>query len=102
MVKVGYAQGICGVCGRVWRATRPTDLVICDCYKFCPLCSPTYTVQMAPFTPDLTPSTYESEEALGITRMEDSPGKTIEVLYFCNNHSPLYYSRQKPVEVRLE
>jgi len=44
--------------------------------------------KMTPFTPDLTPTTYESEKGL-------------RVFYVCSNHTPPYYSKQKPVEVRL-
>ena len=91
-VKVGYVNGICPACGKVYSRPRPEDSIICDCYKFCPLCTPAYTVPMTPFTPDLTPSTYGLEEDFE---------KTINVLYVCNNHSPPYYSTQKPVEVLL-
>jgi hypothetical protein len=44
--------------------------------------------KMTPFTPDLTPRTYD-------------PEKGLEVFYVCNNHTSPYYSKQKPVEVRL-
>jgi hypothetical protein len=86
--KIGYAQGTCPVCGRLILRKRPADYGVCDCYKYCPLCSPAYTVPMTPYTPDLTPTTYESE-------------KGIDVLYYCPNHSPPYYSKVKPVEVKL-
>jgi len=86
--KIGFAAGTCPICGRTLRRRRPADWAVCDCYSKCPLCSPAYTVEMTPYTPDLTPTTYESE-------------KGIDVLYVCNNHSPPYYSKQKPVEVRL-
>jgi len=56
---------------------------------------------MNPFTPDLTPSIYGAEEAFGILGIEESSGKTIDVLYVCYNHSPPHYSRQLPVQVIL-
>ena len=60
------------------------DYAVCDWHIYCPLCG----AKMTPYTPDLTPTSYKSE-------------KGIDVLYVCNNHSPPYYSKQKPVEVRL-
>lgn len=86
--KIGYSQGTCPICGRLILRKRPADIAVCDCYKYCPLCSPAYTVPMTPYTPDLTMTTYESE-------------KGIDVLYVCYQHSPPHYSKQKPVEVRL-
>jgi len=82
--KVGCAQGICPVCGKLLMRNRPADLAVCDCYEYCPLCG----AKMTPFTPDLTPTTYESE-------------KGFDILYVCNNHAPPYYSKLKPVEVKL-
>ena len=84
MVKVGYAQGKCSVCGKLLIRKRPADLAVCGCYEYCPLCGE----KMTPYTPDLTPTTYESDKGL-------------EVFYVCNNHTPPYYSKQKPVEVKL-
>ena len=63
---------------------RSADLAVCDCYEYCPLCG----AKMQPFSPDLTPRAYEAEKGLA-------------VFYFCHNHAPPYYSKQKPVEVRL-
>jgi len=83
--KVGYAEGKCPVCGKTLIRKRPADMAVCDCYLYCPLCGK----EMAPYTPDLTPTTYE-------------PEKGLDVLYVCNNHVPPYHSKQKPVEVRLE
>jgi len=92
VAKVGWAQGTCGVCGRTYRARRPVQVVVCDCYRLCPLCSPAYTVEMTPYTPDLTqPRLYRSEEG----------GATMRTLYACYRHTPPYYSAQKPVEVVL-
>ncbi|KPV63642.1 MAG: hypothetical protein AOA66_0774 [Candidatus Bathyarchaeota archaeon BA2] len=81
--KVGFAEGTCSKCGRLLIIKRPVDLAVCLCYEYCPLCG----AKMTPYPPDLTPTTYESEKGL-------------HVLYVCNNHTP-YYSKQKPVEVRL-
>ena len=83
-VKLGFAEGICSKCGRMLRRRRPADYAVCDCYEYCPLCGE----NMTPYMPDYTPASYESEKGL-------------DVLYFCSNHSPPYYSKQKPVEVRL-
>jgi hypothetical protein len=82
--KIGFAEGTCSKCGRTLRRRRPADSAICDCYLYCPLCG----ARMTPYTPDLTPASYESEKGLGI-------------LYVCYNHAPPHYSKQKPVEVRL-
>ncbi len=82
------AEFIVDACAEVRLETGQTidhaDYAVCDCYKYCPLCG----AKMTPYTPDLTPTTYESE-------------KDLNVLYVCNNHAPPYYSSQKPVGVRL-
>jgi len=47
---------------------------------------------MTLFKPDLDPKTY------------DATGEqewTVDTLYYCPNHTPPYYSSQKPVEVML-
>jgi len=82
--KIGFAEGTCSKCGRTLRRRRPADSAACDCYLYCPLCG----AKMTPYTPDLTPASYESEKGL-------------DILYVCYNHAPPYYSKQKPVEVRL-
>jgi len=79
--KIGFAEGKCGVCGKTLRRRRPADIAVCDCYEYCPLCG----AKMAPYTPDLSPTTYESGE--------------IDVLFQCPSCG--YKSKQKPVEVRL-
>ncbi len=96
--ELGFVEGKCYKCGKNLRRKRPVNLAICDCYKYCPLCG----AEMTPFTPHLTPSTYRIEESLA-TKGEpvESPGWTLETLYICNNHTPPYYWKQKPVEVRL-
>jgi len=79
--KIGFAEGKCGVCGKTLRRRRPADIAVCDCYEYCPLCG----AKMAPYMPDLSPTTYESGE--------------IDVLFQCPSCG--YKSKQKPVEVRL-
>jgi hypothetical protein len=46
---------------------------------------------MQSYTPDLTPSTYESDKGIDVIMVHDSP----------ENHLQPYYSKQKPVEVKL-
>jgi len=82
--KVGYAKGICPNCGKTLIRKRPADMAVCDCYLYCPLCGK----EMVPYTPDLTPTNYELEKGLNVH-------------YVCNNHAQPYYSKQKPVEVKL-
>jgi len=45
---------------------------------------------MEPYTPDLAPNTY------GMDGKRD-----LKILMVCNNHSPPFYSTQKPVEVEM-
>jgi len=82
------AEFIADACAKVKLETGQTinhaDYAVCHCYLYCPLCG----ARMTPYTPDLTPTTYEAEKGL-------------HVLYVCNNHAPPHYSSQKPVEVRL-
>lgn len=47
---------------------------------------------MEPYTPDLTPSTYESDKGLDVIMWHNSP----------SDHPQPYYSKQKPVEVLLK
>jgi len=97
--KVGYANGKCGRCGHEYHVKRPApDLLICDCYKVCPLCGS----EMTPYTPDLDPATYRNVEAYDVKGGSAvSPDATLETVYVCRKHVPPYYSLQKPVEVRL-
>jgi len=58
---------------------------------------------MTPYAPDLTPSTYRNEVAQDVKGGGAEPPQwTIETLYLCYNHTPPYYSKQKPIEVRLK
>jgi len=57
---------------------------------------------MTPFTPDLTPNTYGGKESYAVKgQAVTSSDWTLETLYVCHNHTPPYYSCQKPVEVKL-
>jgi len=101
-MKVGYVQGTCPICGKILVRKRPADYAVCDCYRYCPLCDPPHAVPMTIFTPDLTPSTYRNEKAHSVKGGNAEPPEwTSETLYACYNHSSPYYSKQRPVEVRL-
>jgi len=86
-------RGACPECGKETVRLSPVPLVVvCDCYKTCPSCGS----EMAPYTPDLSPSTYgpiEGDAARGDTE------KPVDILYRCPSCG--YYSAQKPVEVTL-
>jgi len=57
---------------------------------------------MTPFNPSLNPGTYGAEEGAALKgQAVESPAWTTETVYVCHNHSPPYYSSQKPVEVKL-
>jgi len=102
MIKTGHACGTCPHCGRRICRPRPADIAVCDCWKYCSLCDPPYTVPLTPFTPDLTPSTYRNEKAHEVKGQDAEPPEwAIDTLLVCYNHSPPYYSKQKPVEVHL-
>jgi len=88
-VKVGMTCGPCPRCGKKICRPRPADVAVCDCFEYCPL--ENYTKKMEPYTPDLTPSTYESDRGIDVIMVHDSP----------EDHPQPYYSKQKPVEVRL-
>ena len=93
IAEIGFAEGVCPICGRVWRARRPTSTVICDCYLICPFCSQ----PMEPYAPNLDPSTYGPIEGVGALGDLESP---ISILYRCSRCG--YYSARKPVEVKLK
>ena len=87
-------EGKCSSCGREYHknSAQNSELVIvCDCYKICPICGQ----EMESYTPDLAPKSY------GLDGKCD-----LQILNVCNNlaghssHSP-YYSSLKPVEVEL-
>ncbi|MEM2971510.1 MAG: hypothetical protein QW270_03710 [Candidatus Bathyarchaeia archaeon] len=82
-------SGKCSKCGKVHYSDRKGDIVVCDCWRYCPLCG----AEMMPHTPELTPGTY------GLDGKRD-----LKILMICNNtaehpdDSP-FYGTQKPVEV---
>jgi hypothetical protein len=81
-----------GKCSRCEYHSKHEAVVVCDCWKKCPLCSQ----EMKPYTPDLSPNTY----GLGDNR-------DLQILKVCINlvghsdHFP-FYSDRKPVEVELQ
>ena len=79
-------EGKCPNCGKTHYSDRKGDIVVCDCWRYCPLCG----AEMGPYTPDLAPSTY------GMDGKRD-----LLILNVCTNHSPPFYSTQKPVEVEI-
>ncbi|MFQ5822255.1 MAG: hypothetical protein ACE5I5_19930 [Candidatus Heimdallarchaeota archaeon] len=103
--KIGYAYGKCPVCGREFRVKRPApDWVVCPCFEYCPL--ENFTKKMQPYTPDLTPSTYKAEESHAVKgQAVEAHEGGLDVLYVHiseEDHNQPYYSKQKPVEVRLK
>jgi len=80
-------QGKCSNCERAHYSDRKGAIIICDCWRYCPLCG----AEMAPYTPDLAPNTY------GMDGKRD-----LKILMVCTNCSPPFYSSQKPVEVNLD
>jgi hypothetical protein len=95
MAEVGWAEGVCPVCGRVWRRERPADFAICDCYKYCPVCGK----EMQSYTPDLNPRTYRSEDVDDPTGDAIKHEATIRTRFYCPDCD--YYSDGVPVEVKL-
>lgn len=79
-------EGKCPVCGKTHYSDRKGDVIICDCWKYCPICG----ALMAPYTPDLAPKTY------GMDGKRD-----LKILRVCNEHSPPFFSTLKPVEVEM-
>jgi len=80
---VGMVCGKCSQCGKTLCRPRPTDLAVCDCDEYCPICGR----RMDAYTPDLSPSSYESGD--------------MDVVRICTHHTPPFKSKLKPVEVRL-
>jgi len=79
-------EGKCPNCGKVHYSDRKGDIVLCDCWRNCPTCG----AEMQPYTPDLAPNIY------GMDGKRD-----LKILMVCNEHSPPFYSTQKPVEVEI-
>jgi hypothetical protein len=84
-------SGKCSKCGKVYYSDRKGDIVVCDCYRYCPVCG----AEMTPYTPDLAPNTYGKDGK-----------RELQILMVCNNvsahadNSP-FYSKLKPVQVEL-
>ena len=82
-------MGKCSKCGKTHYSDRKGDIIICDCWHICPICS----AEMTPYTPDLAPNTYGLDGK-----------RELQIQMVCNNtamhpdNSP-FYSTQKPVEV---
>ena len=87
MVKVGYVCGVCPRCGRKICRPRPADYAVCDCWEYCPLDGK----KMTPYTPDLTMTTYDPNKGLNVVMIHVSE----------QDHKEPFYSKQKPIEVRL-
>lgn len=91
VTQVGQATGTCSRCGREISRPRPADLAVCDCWEYCPFdhgdgC---FATKMDPYTPDLSPGSYEKGD--------------MDVVRVCNHsdHKTPYKSKQGPIEVRL-
>ena len=93
--KVGWAEGKCPKCGRVWRRERPADLVVCDCYRCCPCCGG----EMTAYTPDLSPRIYRSEDVDEPTGAAAKPEASVRTRLYCARCG--CFSDGVPVEVRL-
>jgi hypothetical protein len=77
-------DGKCQRCGKVYHASRKGEIVVCDCWRICPLCG----AEMEPFTPEVLPLAY------GVNGKRE-----LCTLMVCLRHFPPFYSTQKPVEV---
>jgi len=77
-------EGKCPSCGKVHHSDRKDDVVVCDCWQYCPSCG----AEMTPYTPDTAPNVY------GVDGKRE-----FAVLMVCTHHSPQFFSAQKPVEV---
>lgn len=77
-------EGKCPRCSRTFRSDRKDDIVVCDCWRNCPVCGEPMTLH----TPDLAMNTY------GLDKKRE-----LQVLMICTLHSPNFFSTQKPVEV---
>ncbi|MEM2644324.1 MAG: hypothetical protein QW592_05600 [Candidatus Bathyarchaeia archaeon] len=58
---------------------------------------------MKPYTPDLSPRVYGSENGVEFDPLGLAEGSvgSAGTLYVCSNHEPPYYSRRQPAEVEL-
>ncbi|MEM4704261.1 MAG: hypothetical protein QXJ02_04260 [Candidatus Bathyarchaeia archaeon] len=76
--------GNCPKCGKTHYSDRSCDLVVCDCWLYCPLCGS----EMAAYVPDLTVNVY------GLDGSRD-----LQTVRVCPFHSSPFFSKQKLVEV---
>ena len=74
----------CPLCGKTHYSDREGNIVVCDCWRYCPMCG----AEMVPYTPDLVANTYAMDNK-----------RDLAILMVCTLHSPPFYSSQKPVEV---
>lgn len=98
---MGMVQGVCGGCGKTIRRDSPVPVVVaCDCFKICPLCGSA----MEPHVPELDPRTYRSEEdpSWDLFSQAEKSESSVNTVYVCRLHSPLFFSGRLPVEVVLE
>jgi len=77
-------EGKCPHCDKLHYSERRDEVVVCDCWTYCPLCG----AMMTPYTPDLATGSYGADGKRGVT-----------ILMVCLLHSPPFYSSLKPVEV---
>jgi len=94
-IKVGWVEGSCPSCGRVWRRKIPANPVICDCYMRCPNCGR----DMVPYSADLNPLFYRSEDRDDPTGTAEKHEATAETRYYCPDCD--HYSDGVPIEVDL-
>jgi hypothetical protein len=87
MVEMAKFEGKCPKCRRIHISSRKGEIVVCDCWQKCPICE----AEMAAYTPDAAQKTY----ALNGLR-------ELQTLMVCTNHSPPFFSQQKPVEVKID
>lgn len=77
-------EGKCQRCGKVHYSKRKGEVIVCDCWRICPLCG----AEMEPFAAEVSPLAYGAN------------GKhELCALMVCIRHFPPFYSTQKPVEV---
>jgi hypothetical protein len=77
-------EGKCPECRKAYYSDRKSDIIVCDCWKNCPVCG----AEMTPHAPDLAMNTYGFDDR-----------RDLQVLMVCTLHFPMFFSNQKPVEV---
>jgi hypothetical protein len=87
MIEMAKYEGKCPNCGKIHRSESEGEIVVCDCWRYCPICG----TEMTSYTLDLAPRTYGVDSK-----------KELQILMICTHHSPPFYSSQKPVEVELD